>query len=59
MNELLVKLYWACTDFCIHLANLLDISYVESTVYLLMIGLPLAVIVLLVLNIMRWWKRRT
>jgi len=58
MNELINWLYWHCTDFCINMANLLGISYIEFNMVLFLILLPSVLCVLLGLNFYRYiWKR--
>lgn len=58
MNELLLELYWYCTDFCINAANLLGISYVEFNMVLFLLIFPLVFFILLGMNLYRYlWKR--
>jgi hypothetical protein len=58
MNDLILKLYWYCTDFCINAANLLGISYVEFNFILFLVVFPLVFFVLLLMNVYRYFLKR-
>ena len=48
------ELYWFCTDFCVNAANLLGITYVEFNAILFIFLMPLIVVVLTILNIIKY-----
>lgn len=54
MEKTLDRLYWYCTDFCIHIANLLGITYVEFNFWLFLVIFPAIVGILLFVNIYRY-----
>lgn len=54
MAEAFEALYWYCTDFCVNMANLLGISYVEFNICLFLIVLPGLIGVLVLLNLRRY-----
>lgn len=54
MAELMQWAYWYCTDFCVNLANLLEISYVELNIWLFLILFPGIIIILILLNLNRY-----
>ncbi|MEL6588462.1 MAG: hypothetical protein AAFQ68_00185 [Bacteroidota bacterium] len=54
MAEALTALYWYCTDFCVNMANLLGISYVEFNIWLFLIVLPGLIGILVLLNLRRY-----
>ena len=54
MKELFNAIYWYCTDFCINMANLLGISYVEFNFLLFLVALPALIFVLLFMNAYRY-----
>ena len=58
MDQLIDRLYWYCTDFCIHMANLLGISYVEFNFWLFILFFPLVTLLLLILNIKKYFFKR-
>ncbi len=52
---MLEKIYWYFTDFCINMANLLGISYVEFNIWLFIVVLPGFTAVLVMMNIYRYF----
>ena len=54
MAEIMRWAYWYCTDFCVNMANLLGISYVEFNIWLFLLLFPGVIIVLLLLNVNRY-----
>ncbi|WNJ18319.1 hypothetical protein [Pontibacter sp. G13] len=54
MDELITWIYWYCTDFCINMANLLGVSYVEFNMALFLLAFPGLLVILLLLNIWRY-----
>jgi hypothetical protein len=55
MDRIIEFLYWYCTDFCINMANILGVSYVEFNIWLFLISTPLALLVLFLLNINKYF----
>jgi hypothetical protein len=48
------SLYWYCTDFCINMANLLGISYLEFNFWLFLVIFPGVFLGLLIANLIRY-----
>ncbi|MBX2802701.1 MAG: hypothetical protein KTR31_33785 [Myxococcales bacterium] len=46
--------YWACTDFCIHAANLTGLTYEGFNFVLFVVGFPLTTVALIGLAARRW-----
>lgn len=59
MSEIITFIYWYCTDFCVNLANLLGVSYVEVNMVLFLLLFPALILVLVVLNIYRYFLKLT
>jgi len=57
MDKLVKYIYWYCTDFCLNMANLLGISYVEFNMWLFLILFPGMVLLLFALNLHRYMVR--
>ncbi len=59
---MLESIYWYCTDFCIHMANMLGISYVKFNMWLFLILLPALIFTLVLFNVKRYlidqWLRK-
>ena len=51
LEKAIYQLYWFFTDFCINMANLLGISYVEFNFLLFLVILPAFLVVLVGLNV--------
>ena len=54
MEVLIQNIYWYCTDFCIHAANVLGITYVEFNFWLFIVVFPSTFLILALLNIRRY-----
>ncbi|MCB0554164.1 MAG: hypothetical protein KDD02_11475 [Phaeodactylibacter sp.] len=57
MEGFLNWLYWYCTDFCIHAANLLGITYEEFNFILFLLIFPGVTIILLGINASKLLRR--
>ncbi|MFT6964447.1 MAG: hypothetical protein ACJAWV_004188 [Flammeovirgaceae bacterium] len=57
LEKAIYQLYWFLTDFCINMANLLGISYVEFNFLLFLVILPTILVVLVGLNIRKLVKK--
>ena len=54
MENAIQHIYWFCTDFCIHTANMLGITYVEFNFWLFIVVFPATFLILTLLNIRRY-----
>lgn len=54
MDSIIKAIYWFCTDFCINMANLLDITYIEFNIWLFLVLFPAVTLILIGLNLRRY-----
>ncbi len=53
MKEILIDLYWYCTDFCVNTANFLGITYVEFNFWFFIVIVPVTLLFLILLNLFK------
>lgn len=54
MAEILRSTYFYFTDFCINMANLLGMSYMEFNFWLFLVAIPAFILILFLLNLYRY-----
>lgn len=54
MADFLRATYFYFTDFCINMANLLDMSYMEFNFWLFLVAIPGFILILILLNLYRY-----
>ena len=54
MADFLRATYFYFTDFCINMANLLDMSYMEFNFWLFLVAIPAFILILFALNLYRY-----
>lgn len=50
--------FWYCVDFMVNLANLAHTSYDEANTWVLLLGLPGVLALLLAVRLGQWWQLR-
>lgn len=53
MERLVESLFWYGVDFAVNMANLLGITYDEFNIVVFVFGLPMALLVLVILNLLK------